>query len=155
MLVRPGERIPVDGVIVEGQSSVDESMLTGESMPVARQKDDRVFGGTINGNGSFQFRATAVGADRMLAHIVRLMREAQGSKPPIQRLADRISGIFVPVVVAIALVTFAAWYLVTGSAATAMTSAVAVLIIACPCAMGSPFRLRSWSQQDAAPEAAS
>jgi Cu+-exporting ATPase len=111
-------------------------MLTGESIPVTKSLDDRVIGGTINGTGAFRFRVTAIGADSVLAHIVRLMRQAQGSKPPIQRLADRIAGIFVPVVVAIAALTLLIWYLAGGAAITAFTCAVAVLIIACPCAMG-------------------
>jgi Cu+-exporting ATPase len=136
LIVRPGERIPVDGIITSGRSAVDESMLTGESMPVEKQADDKVIGGTINRTGSFRFRATAIGSDSVLAHIIRTMREAQGTKPPIQRLADRISGIFVPVVAAIALLTFAIWYFVAGAGSIAFTSSVAVLIIACPCAMG-------------------
>ena len=136
LAVRPGERVPLDGVILDGQSSVDESMLTGESIPVAKAKGDRVIGGTMNGTGAFEVRTTAIGADSMLAHIIRLMREAQGSKPPIQRLADRISGLFVPVVVTIAAVTFFVWYFAAGSSATALIASVSVLIIACPCAMG-------------------
>jgi Cu+-exporting ATPase len=135
LIVRPGERIPVDGVVTEGRSSVDESMLTGESLPVEKAPDDKVIGGTINRTGSFHFRATAIGADSVLAHIVRVMRDAQTSKPPIQRLADRVSAIFVPVVVAIAVLTLAVWYLAADGAG-AFTSSVAVLIIACPCAMG-------------------
>ncbi len=138
VLVRPGERVPVDGEIVDGESSVDESMLTGESMPVAKRIGDRVIGGTINRAGAFRFRATTLGADSVLAHIVRLMREAQGSRAPVQRLADRISAVFVPVVVAVALMTGVTWWLVAGDGAAARgaAAAVAVLIIACPCAMG-------------------
>jgi P-type Cu+ transporter len=138
VLVRPGERIPVDGEIVDGESSVDESMLTGESMPVEKRVGDRVIGGTINRTGAFRFRATTLGADSVLAHIVRLMREAQGSRAPVQRLADRISAVFVPVVVAVAVLTGVTWWLVAGDGAAARgaAAAVAVLIIACPCAMG-------------------
>ena len=138
VVVRPGERVPVDGIVVSGQSAVDESMLTGESSPVAKAAGDRVIGGTINRTGAFQYRATTLGADSMLARIVRLMRDAQGSRAPIQRLADQISGIFVPVVLSIAIATFVAWYVVadTAPAVRAFAAAVAVLIIACPCAMG-------------------
>ncbi len=144
VVVRPGERLPVDGEVVRGESAVDESMLTGESMPVAKRAGDRVIGGTINATGAFRYRATTVGSDSVLAQIVRLMRDAQGSRAPIQALADRVSAIFVPVVVAIALVTCVVWFVALqasgagGGAATvrALAAAVAVLIIACPCAMG-------------------
>ncbi len=138
VIVRPGERIPVDGEILAGASAVDESMLTGESLPVEKKPGDGVFGGTVNRSGSFRYRATAVGADSALARIVRLVREAQGSKAPIQRLADRISGIFVPVVISIAIATFVAWFVAaeTAPAVRGFAAAVAVLIIACPCAMG-------------------
>ena len=142
VIVRPGERIPVDGEIMTGESAVDESMLTGESMAVVKRPGDRVFGGTINRTGAFRYRATSVGSDSALAQIVRLMRDAQGSRAPIQRLADRISGVFVPVVVAIAVVTFIVW-VAAGTAAGApapvahaFVASIAVLIIACPCAMG-------------------
>ena len=134
--VRPGERIPVDGEVVSGASAVDESMLTGESMPVGKKVGDRVIGGTINRTGAFRYRATTLGADSVLAQIVKLMRDAQGSRAPIQRLADRISGIFVPVVISLAIATFVVWYVADGSAVRAFAAAVAVLIIACPCAMG-------------------
>ena len=144
VVVRPGERIPVDGEIVAGSSAVDESMLTGESMPVAKQVGDRVIGATINKTGAFRYRATALGEDSALARIVKLMRDAQGSRAPIQKLADRISGIFVPVVLQIAIVTVATWFIaahVSGASGgeavvRAFAAAVAVLIIACPCAMG-------------------
>jgi P-type Cu+ transporter len=138
VIVRPGERVPVDGNIENGSSTVDESMLTGESMPVSKAVGDRVFGGTVNGTGAFRVRATTVGDDSAIARIVRLMREAQATRAPIQRLADRVSGVFVPVVIAIALVTFAVWLIVGGSGmmVQATTAAVSVLIIACPCAMG-------------------
>jgi Cu+-exporting ATPase len=138
IIVRPGERIPVDGEIVSGMSAVDESMLTGEPMPVSKSMGDRVVGGTINKTGAFEFRATTLGADSVLAQIVKLMREAQGSRAPIQRLADRISGIFVPTVISLAIATFVIWFIATDSApfVRAFAAAVAVLIIACPCAMG-------------------
>ncbi len=138
VIVRPGERVPVDGTIISGESAVDESMLTGESLPVAKTVGDRVIGGTINRTGAFRLAATTLGADSMLAQIVRLMRDAQGSRAPIQRLADRISGIFVPIVISIAIATFAAWFVMAdaASAVRGFAAAVAVLIIACPCAMG-------------------
>jgi P-type Cu+ transporter len=136
VIVRPGERIPVDGEVLAGASAVDESMLTGESMPVAKQAGDRVIGGTINRTGAFRFRATTLGAEGVLARIVELMRAAQSSRAPIQRLADRVSGVFVPVVIGLALVTFTIWLVADGSAVRAFAAAVAVLIIACPCAMG-------------------
>ncbi|MGH2357515.1 MAG: copper-translocating P-type ATPase, partial [Candidatus Limnocylindria bacterium] len=136
--VRPGDRVPVDGVILQGASAVDESMLTGESLPVEKSVGDRVIGASVNASGSFIMRAERVGADTALAQIVRLVEGAQASKPPIQRLADRVTGWFVPAVLAIAALTTVAW-LVAGpepSLTYALTSAVAVLIIACPCAMG-------------------
>ena len=138
VVVRPGERVPVDGEVVSGASAVDESMLTGESRPVEKGAGDRVIGGTINRTGSFQLRATTLGADSVLERIVRLMRDAQGSRAPIQGLADRISAIFVPVVLSLAIVTFVVWYLAApeAPAVRAFAAAVAVLIIACPCAMG-------------------
>jgi Cu+-exporting ATPase len=136
--VRPGERLPVDGEVVSGTSAVDESMLTGESDPVGKGAGDRVIGGTINRTGAFHYRATTLGAESVLAQIVRLMRDAQGSRAPIQRLADRMSGVFVPVVLSIAIATFAIWYITadTAPALRAFAAAVSVLIIACPCAMG-------------------
>ena len=138
VIVRPGERVPVDGEIVDGRSSIDESMLTGESLPVEKTTGDKVIGGTINKAGAFRFKATTLGADSVLAHIVKLMREAQGSQAPIQHLADRISAVFVPIVLSIAVVTFVAWFILApgGSSLQALAAAVAVLIIACPCAMG-------------------
>jgi Cu+-exporting ATPase len=136
VMVRPGERVPVDGAVVDGSSSIDESMLTGESMPVAKSAGSRAYTGTQNLQGSFRLRAAGVGGATRLAEIVRMVEAAQGSRAPIQRLADRISGVFVPVVVAIAVLTFAAtwWYL--GELGPAITHAVAVLVIACPCALG-------------------
>ena len=138
VIVRPGERIPVDGVITAGGGAVDESMLTGESIPVEKKAGDHVIGATINTAGALEIEATSLGASSVLARIVTLMKEAQGSQAPIQRLADRISAFFVPAVVTIAVATFALWMIVPGepSVASALTAAVAVLIIACPCAMG-------------------
>jgi Cu+-exporting ATPase len=136
LLVRPGESVPVDGVVVEGHSSVNEAMLTGESLPVGKEPASRLYGGTLNQQGLLTMRATGVGADTALAGIVRLVEEAQGSKAPIQRLADVISGVFVPVVVAVAVITFVAWWLAAGDAASGLLAAVAVLVIACPCALG-------------------
>ncbi|MGA9836114.1 MAG: heavy metal translocating P-type ATPase [Gemmatimonadaceae bacterium] len=142
VLVRPGERVPVDGEVVSGSSAVDESMLTGESMPVAKTAADRVFGGTMNRTGALRLSATALGADSALARIVQLMRDAQGTRAPIQNLADRVSSIFVPTVIGISIVTFGLWTLLPQHAQSgtlvvhALTAAVAVLIIACPCAMG-------------------
>ena len=138
VVIRPGERIPVDGVVVEGASEVDESMLTGEPLPVEKAIGDTVVGGTVNTTGSFRYRATSVGADSVLARIVGLMRDAQSSRAPIQRLADRVSAVFVPSVVVVAIVTFIIWYFAAGSTGLprAIAAAVSVLIIACPCAMG-------------------
>lgn len=136
--VRPGEKIPVDGVILEGESSVDESMITGESIPVDKAKDDTVVGATMNKSGTFTYKATKVGSDTMLAQIIKLVQEAQGSKAPIQRIADLISSYFVPVVIMLAFLTFGVWYIFGGQSAFlfALLNTVAVLIIACPCAMG-------------------
>jgi Cu+-exporting ATPase len=136
VIVRPGEKIPVDGVIVSGESTIDESMLTGESLPVEKQAGDPVFGGTINRSGSFQMRATRIGKDSALAQIVRLVQEAQGSKAPVQALVDRVSAVFVPIVIAIALITFLGWLWAGVGLTQALIFAVAVLVIACPCALG-------------------
>jgi Cu+-exporting ATPase len=138
MLVRPGERIPTDGRVISGKSAVDESMLTGESLPVEKVAEDRVIGGSLNQNGSLRYRAESLGAGSTLAQIVRLLREAQGSRAPIQRVADRISAIFVPTVLGIAIVTFFAWRFFAPHAGMmqAFAAAVTVLVIACPCAMG-------------------
>lgn len=148
VVVRPGEKIPVDGVVLEGSSSVDESMLTGESIPVEKSPGDEVVGATINKLGSFKFRATRVGADTALAQIIRLVEQAQGSKAPVQRFADRISAVFVPAVAAVALVTFAVWMFIVPNFVEpgyyaeltpfvkALLVATAVLVIACPCALG-------------------
>ena len=136
--VRPGEKIPVDGEVVDGRSSVDEAMVTGEPIPVTKQKGDKVIGATVNQTGAFRFRATRVGKDTMLAQIIRLVQQAQGSKAPIQRLADVVSSYFVPAVIFIAIATFVAWFVLGPQPAftQALISAVSVLIIACPCALG-------------------
>ena len=135
-MVRPGESVPVDGEVVEGASSINEAMLTGESMPVGKAAGDKVFAATANDQGALRCRATGVGEQTLLAGIIRLVGEAQGSKAPVQRLADRISAVFVPVVCVIALATFAGWWLHAGDLAQALVNAVAVLVIACPCALG-------------------
>ena len=136
--VRPGERLPVDGTVIDGSSTIDESMLTGESIPVDKREGDEVYGATVNGLGAFRIRATRVGKDTALAQIVRLVEEAQGSKAPVQRLADLISSYFVPTVVAISIVTFIVWFLLGPDPAITLATLnmVAVLIIACPCALG-------------------
>ncbi|MBL8430104.1 MAG: cadmium-translocating P-type ATPase [Dechloromonas sp.] len=135
-LVRPGESVPVDGELIEGESSVNEAMLTGESMPVGKQAGDKVFAATANAEGAMRCRATGVGEHTLLAGIIRMVGEAQGSKAPVQRLADQISAVFVPTVCAIALLTLAGWWWATGDFAEALVNAVAVLVIACPCALG-------------------
>jgi P-type Cu+ transporter len=138
VVVRPGEKVPVDGCVLSGESTVDEAMLTGESIPVTKRPGDEVIGATINRTGSFRFEATKVGKDTALSQIIRMVEEAQGSKAPIQRLADRISAVFVPVVIAVALATFGVWWAFGPEPAftPALLNMVAVLIIACPCAMG-------------------
>jgi len=136
ILVRPGEKIPVDGKIVEGNSTIDEAMVTGESLPVKKQMGDEVIGATINKTGSFKFQATRIGKDTFLAQIVKLVQQAQGSKAPIQRLADQVTGWFVPVVIAIAIATFVLWYDLMGNPTLALITTVGVLIVACPCALG-------------------
>ena len=136
VIVRPGEHIPVDGIVLDGNSSVDESMLTGESMPVDKNAGDTVIGATVNKQGLLKIQASAVGAETVLSQIIRLVEQAQGSKAPIQRLADRVAAVFVPTVIALALLTFAIW-LISGMGFTAsMIRMVAVLVIACPCALG-------------------
>ena len=136
VLVRPGEKIPVDGEIVEGSSTIDEAMVTGESVAVKKQPGDEVIGATINQTGSFKFRATRVGKDTVLAQIVKMVQQAQGSKAPIQKLADQVTAWFVPGVIAIAILTFIIWFNVMGNITLAMITTVGVLIIACPCALG-------------------
>jgi len=138
VLVKPGEKVPVDGMVLTGQSTLDESMLTGESMPVAKEAGQKVFAATINKTGSFTLQATGVGAETMLAQIIRLVEEAQGSKAPIQRLADKVASVFVPIVFVIAFVTFGVWYFLPADAtfSRALINFVSVLVIACPCALG-------------------
>ncbi len=136
VLVRPGERVPVDGEVADGRSHMDESLITGESLPVPKEAGDAVTAGAINGDGLLRVRATAVGADSTISRIIRMVEGAQASKAPVQKLVDRISAVFVPVVVAIAAVTFLGWWLIAGEPATAFVAAVSVLVIACPCALG-------------------
>jgi len=136
VIVRPGEKIPVDGQVTDGRSTVDESMITGESMPVGKAQGDEVVGATINKHGTFRFRATKVGKDTALAQIIRVVEEAQGSKAPIQRLADVVSAYFVPAVVAVAVIAFVGWYVATGDFTRALLNMTAILVIACPCALG-------------------
>ena len=136
LLVKPGEKYPVDGVIESGQTSVDESMLTGESMPVSKQVGDEVFGATINLQGAVNMRATKVGANTVLAQIIKMVEDAQVKKAPIQKLADKIAGVFVPIIIVLAIITFGIWFLVTGNIEPSFIAAVAVLVIACPCALG-------------------
>ncbi len=136
ILVRPGESIPADGVVIRGESHIDESALTGESMPVAKRVRDKVFGGTVNGNGSFYFRAEGVGGDTVLSGIIRLVEEAQSTKAHIQSIADKVAAVFVPAVTGISLITFLLTYFIGHNALDALDSAVAVLVIACPCSLG-------------------
>src|SRR3546814_512126 len=134
--VRPGERVSVDGRLIEGATSVDESMLTGESMPVSKDAGDKLTGGSINGDGLVLIETTAVGAETTLARIVRLVESAQGAKAPIQRLVDKVSAVFVPIVLGIAAVTFIDWIVAGAGVEVAILNAVAVMVIACPCALG-------------------
>ena len=136
VVIRPGERVPVDAIVIEGSSDVDESLITGESLPVAKHADDRVTGGSMNGQGLLVARTTAVGAESTLARIVRLVESAQAKKAPIQRVVDRVSNVFVPVVLGVAFLTLLGWGIATGNWETAILNAVAVLVIACPCALG-------------------
>ncbi len=136
VVVRPGEKVPVDGKITEGNSSIDEAMLTGESLPVEKKAGDFVIGATINKFGTFKFEATKVGKDTALSQIIKMVEDAQGSKAQIQKIADQVSGVFVPIVIGIAVLTFALWYLSSGDLTRAIVSAVSVLVIACPCALG-------------------
>ena len=136
IIVRPGEKIPVDGEVTEGTSTVDESMVTGEPVPVKKERGEEVIGATINKTGSFRFKASRVGKDTVLAQIVQLVQDAQGSKAPIQKLADQVTGWFVPVVIAIAITTFVLWFVIMGNLTLALLTTVGVLIIACPCALG-------------------
>ena len=136
IIVRPGEKIPVDGEVISGSSAVDEAMVTGESIPIEKQPGDEVIGATINKTGSFRFKATRIGQDTTLAQIVQLVQQAQGSKAPIQQVADQVTSWFVPVVMAIAIITFITWFVVTQNLALALITTVGVLVIACPCALG-------------------
>ncbi len=136
IIVRPGEKIPVDGRIIKGSTSIDESMITGESIPVTKNEGDKVIGGSINKNGSIEFEATEIGKDTVLSQIIRLVEEAQGSKAPISRMADIVAGYFVPVVIFIAVVTGSVWYIGGSGLTTALTFFISVLVIACPCALG-------------------
>jgi Cu+-exporting ATPase len=136
VIVRPGEKIPVDGIIIEGTSSIDESMITGESVPVDKHIGDEIIGATLNTTGSFKFQAKKIGKDTLLAQIVKLVEEAQGSKAPIQQFADRVTAVFVPIVIVIALLTFIGWYLSGALFTNALINFVAVMIVACPCALG-------------------
>ena len=136
VIVRPGDQIPVDGIMIVGHSSIDESMLTGESMPVDKIVGSKVFGGTLNMLGSFEFQVTGIGSETALAHIIALIEEAQGSKAPIHGFADSISAIFVPLVILIALTTFSVWYFIIGTTfTTALLYFASVIVIACPCAL--------------------
>jgi len=136
LFVKPGEKIPVDGVVTHGETSIDESMFTGESMPVSKKEGDSLFGATVNINGAIHMRARAVGTETALAHIVKMVTEAQLSKAPIQRLADTTAGVFVPIVLGIAVLTLIGWFIATGTLSAGVIPAVAVLVIACPCALG-------------------
>ena len=136
IVVRPGEKIPVDGKIIDGNSSIDESMLTGESLPVEKKSGDLCIGATINKFGTFKFEATKIGKDTVLSQIVKMVEDAQGSKAPIQKIADKVAGVFVPTVIGIAILTFCIWFFTTGDLTKSIVSAVAVLVIACPCALG-------------------
>ena len=136
LVVRPGERIPMDGLLQDGQTQVDESMLTGEPLPVAKQPGDKLTGGSINGDGRVVLQVSAVGSESVLAHIIRLVEDAQAAKAPIQRLVDQVSAVFVPVVLVIALATLLGWWWVGAGMEMALIHAVAVLVIACPCALG-------------------
>ncbi|MBB3155101.1 Cu+-exporting ATPase [Paenibacillus endophyticus] len=138
LLVKPGEKVPVDGIVLDGASTVDESMLTGESMPIDKRQGDELIGATINKNGALRMQATKVGKETALAQIIRVVEDAQGSKAPIQRVADRISGIFVPIVTVLAVIAFGVWYVIIepGDLGNALEKAIAVLVIACPCALG-------------------
>jgi len=136
IIVKPGEKIPTDGIVVKGESSVDESMVTGESLPVEKKIKDNVIGATINQDGILYIKATKIGKDTFLAHIVQLVEEAQGTKVPIQKLADKITSIFVPAVLVITLLTFTVWWFFSGDLSKSLGVGIAVLVIACPCALG-------------------
>src|SRR5690606_22378870 len=137
LLVKPVERIAVDGIVVSGSSYIDESMLSGEPVPVLKKEDEKVFAGTINQKGSFRFKALKVGKETMLAQIIKMVQDAQGSKAPVQKLVDKIAGIFVPVVIGIAILTFFLWNILGGDNGLVhgLLAAITVLVIACPCAL--------------------
>src|SRR3546814_575171 len=137
-MVKPGEKIAVDGMVISGNSYVDESMLSGEPVPVLKKEDEKVFAGTINQKGSIQFKAVKVGKETMLAQIIKMVQDAQGSKAPVQKLVDKIAGIFVPVVIGVAILTFILWVVLGGDNGLVhgLLAAVTVLVIACPCALG-------------------
>lgn len=149
LIIKPGEKVPVDGEIMEGRSAIDESMITGESIPVDKSIGDQVIGATINKNGSIQVRATKVGKDTALSQIVKVVQEAQSSKADIQRMVDKVSGIFVPVVVVVAIATFLIWYFIVtpGDLRSALIPMISILVIACPCALGSLRQHRLWPDQ--------
>jgi Cu+-exporting ATPase len=136
IVVHPGEKIPVDGIVTEGASAVDESMLTGEPLPVDKKPGDRVTGGTINQDGRLIFRATAVGKETVLSRVVKMVQDAQGSRAPIQAITDRLAALFVPALIILAIIIFILWYAIYGDFVHAMIRMVAVLVIACPCALG-------------------
>src|SRR3989344_4691216 len=136
MIIKPGEKIPTDGIVVRGESSVDESMVTGESLPVEKMKGNPVIGATINQDGILYVKATKIGKDTFLAHIIELVENAQGTKVPIQKLADKITSVFVPIILVLAVLTFANWWFFSGDLSKALGVGVAVLVIACPCALG-------------------
>ena len=136
MIVKPGEKIPTDGIVVKGESAVDESMITGESLPIDKVKGNNVIGATINQDGILYVKTTKIGKDTFLAHIIKLVEEAQGTKVPIQKLADKITSIFVPVILVVAILTFANWFIFTGDLSRSLGVGIAVLVIACPCALG-------------------
>jgi P-type Cu+ transporter len=154
-VIRPGEKVATDGVVQDGRSSVDRSLLTGESVPIEVGPGDQVAGATVNVEGRLVVRASRVGADTALAQIVRLVEAAQGSKAPVQRLADRVAGVFVPVVLAVAALTLAGWLVTGNSAGEAVAAAVAVLIVACPARSAWPPRPPSWSAPAEGPSSAS
>src|SRR5690625_1300445 len=136
IIVKPGEKIPVDGVVLEGITSIDESMLTGESIPVEKNAGDNVIGASINKNGTIRYKATKVGKDTALSQIIKLVEDAQGSKAPIAKMADIISGYFVPIVIVLAIISGSAWYFGGETGLFALTIVISILIIACPCALG-------------------
>ena len=150
-MVKPGEQIAVDGIVINGNSFVDESMLSGEPVPVLKNENDKVFAGTINQKGSFQFKADKVGSETMLAHIIKMVQDAQGSKAPVQKLVDKIAGIFVPIVIVIAVASFIVWNIFGGDNGftQGLLALITVLVIACPCALGlaTPTAIMWWAKE--------